>query len=61
MVKVSKQALLVATLSAGLTFVASECPSGCSGHGQCGSHDMCTCDRNWQGSDCNQREFIFLR
>jgi len=39
--------------------VASECPNACSGHGLCGSYDMCTCDRNWQGSDCSQRTCPF--
>ena len=31
----------------------SECLNACSGHGQCGNYDMCTCDRNWQGADCS--------
>ena len=47
--------MAVATSSV-LGFVRAECPNACSGHGSCGSHDMCTCDRNWQGADCSLSE-----
>jgi hypothetical protein len=42
-----------------LTSVASECPNACSGRGDCGSYDQCTCYRNWQGADCSQRTCPF--
>jgi hypothetical protein len=48
---------LVATLG----YTAAECPNACGGHGQCGAHDMCTCDINWQGADCSQRTCPFGR
>ena len=43
-----------------VSLVNAECPNACSGHGVCGAKDMCTCDRNWQGSDCSLRKFPFL-
>lgn len=51
--------LASAAAFASLGIAQAECPNACSGHGQCGSHDMCTCDRNWQGSDCSLRELFF--
>jgi len=39
--------------------VVSECPNGCSGHGSCGYKDMCTCYKNYQGSDCSERTCPF--
>ncbi len=54
----SQGSLLVSVVViSALGIARAECPNACSGHGQCGSHDMCTCDRNWQGSDCSLREF----
>jgi len=47
------------TLTASLELVSAECPNACSGHGLCGNKDMCTCDRNWQGSDCSLRTCPF--
>jgi hypothetical protein len=38
---------------------AAECPNACSGHGTCGTYDMCTCYRNWQAADCSQRTCPF--
>lgn len=52
---------MAVTAASTLGFVQSECPNACSGHGQCGAHDMCTCDRNWQGSDCSLRTCPFGR
>lgn len=31
----------------------------CSGHGNCGAHDKCTCQANWQGVDCGERTCPF--
>lgn len=33
----------------------AECANACNGHGKCTAYDMCICNRNWQGNDCNQR------
>jgi len=46
-------------LAAVLAVVKSECPNACSGHGSCGTFDMCTCDRNWQAADCSERTCPF--
>jgi len=35
--------------------VNAECANACNGHGKCTAYDMCICNRNWQGNDCNQR------
>ena len=35
--------------------VNAECANACNGHGECTAYDMCICNRNWQGNDCNQR------
>lgn len=35
--------------------IQAGCSNACSGHGTCGSYDMCKCYRNWMGSDCSQR------
>jgi len=43
------------TFLALIGLAASECPNACSGHGDCGAFDMCTCWRNWQAADCSER------
>jgi len=48
--------ILAASLVA---MAAAECPNACSGHGTCGSFDMCTCYRKWQAADCSQRTCPF--
>ena len=48
--------LLVSLLAAK---VAAECPNACSGHGNCGAYDECTCYFNWQGGDCSYRTCPF--
>lgn len=45
-------ALLAASLA---TTANAECANACNGHGKCTAYDMCICNRNWQGNDCNQR------
>ena len=35
--------------------VHASCPNSCSGHGQCGEYDKCTCFYRWTGNDCSQR------
>jgi hypothetical protein len=36
-----------------------ECANACSGHGDCGAFDQCSCYRNWQGNDCSERTCPF--
>lgn len=55
----SKAALYFTVSLTTLGLIHAECPNACSGHGQCGSFDMCTCDRNWQGADCSLRTCPF--
>lgn len=31
------------------------CPNKCSGHGSCGTNDVCACMQNWVGGDCSMR------
>jgi hypothetical protein len=52
-----KFALAITTVASLGLVARAECPNQCSGHGECGPHDMCTCDRNWQGADCSLSEF----
>jgi hypothetical protein len=52
--------MLKTILAASLLGVAAaECPNACSGHGTCGTFDMCTCNRNWQAADCSERTCPF--
>jgi hypothetical protein len=42
-----------------LAGVSAECPNACSGHGSCGSYDMCSCYPNWQAADCSEMTCAF--
>jgi len=47
---------------ASLAFLAvaqAACPGGCSGHGACGTADVCDCHQNWGGGDCSLRQCPF--
>lgn len=54
----SRSIAVIAALGA-LALVSAECPNACSGHGDCGKYDQCTCYRNWQGNDCSLRTCQF--
>lgn len=56
--RLTGKAVSYLTLATSLALVHAECPNACSRHGVCGIKDMCTCDRNWQGSDCSRRKFF---
>jgi len=36
-------------------FVNAGCPNGCSGHGSCGTSDVCHCYKGFFGGDCSYR------
>ena len=59
--KISSKVLTSILLTFKLALTNAECPNACSGHGVCGAKDMCTCDRNWQGSDCSLSKFQSVR
>eukprot|EP00937_MAST-01D_sp_MAST-1D-sp2_P003281 g3281.t1 len=46
-------------LLAAVGLVAGECPNACSGHGECGAYDMCSCYQMYQGNDCSERTCYF--
>lgn len=59
LMKLSK-AIASLLIASGVTIISAECPNACSGHGSCGARDMCTCDPNFQGSDCSLRKLFSL-
>lgn len=48
-------------LSSVFAFASAACPNRCSGHGNCGSADICECHPRWQGPDCSERQCPFGR
>lgn len=56
-----KSFLVVAIVAALAVHVSAECSNMCSGHGVCGTSDMCHCYRNWRGADCSERTCQFGR
>jgi len=45
--------VLILALAVGVANAA--CSNQCSGHGQCGANDKCSCYANFQGPDCSER------
>jgi len=46
---------LFLTLAALVGFAYAGCPNGCSGHGSCGTSDVCGCYKGFFGGDCSYR------
>jgi len=46
---------LFLTLAAMVGFAYAGCPNGCSGHGSCGTSDVCHCYKGFFGGDCSYR------
>lgn len=60
----SKALLVAAVLACSALYAQARCPNLCSGHGECGANDRCTCfstrigssqTAGWTGPDCSQR------
>eukprot|EP00567_Pseudictyota_dubia_P009535 CAMPEP_0197444514 /NCGR_PEP_ID=MMETSP1175-20131217/9984_1 /TAXON_ID=1003142 /ORGANISM="Triceratium dubium, Strain CCMP147" /LENGTH=338 /DNA_ID=CAMNT_0042975319 /DNA_START=51 /DNA_END=1067 /DNA_ORIENTATION=- len=50
-----KAFVTVGVLAALVACASAACPNQCSGHGRCGSDDVCSCFYRWTGNDCGQR------
>jgi len=46
---------LFVTLAVMVGFANAGCPNGCSGHGSCGTSDVCACYKGFFGGDCSYR------
>merc|ERR1712010_441490 len=46
---------LFLALAALVGFASAGCPNGCSGHGSCGTSDVCGCYKGFFGGDCSYR------
>lgn len=46
---------LFVALAALVGFASAGCPNGCSGHGSCGTSDVCGCYKGFFGGDCSYR------
>jgi len=47
--------LTLSLLAMGATAMCPGTDKPCSGHGECGKNDKCSCSRNWMGNGCAER------
>jgi len=50
---------VLALVSLLLRNAVAECPNACSGNGECGRHDVCSCYNGYQANDCSERTCYF--
>ncbi|GBG27690.1 Multiple epidermal growth factor-like domains protein 11 [Hondaea fermentalgiana] len=53
--------IAIAALAVIPATVRGACPNSCSGHGRCGTDDVCACYPNWMSGDCSERRCPYTK